>query len=354
MQILSTSTVPGDDVVHHRMASGGRSLRSRLSAWLDRAAGADAVVLSGSVSLGTRYDQLIAARVFATRYPDRPVVLADCTWEPGSRAFDRLLRTERPPAVDPPARHLRRTTRFAIGRLRAPNIHCCVLSSEEGRTFPGFWGIDPANVHVTPYWASNLGALQAARAAAGSTSAETSGETTGETMQPDEAVVFAGGDSLRDYRPLLAAAEAVRGSVRIATRLPVPAKLPPNVTAGPVSGEEFLRLAVSAPVVVVPLVPDARRSGGQKTYLGAMGLGQTVIVPAAPGVLDHVRPDVTGLVPAADDAGALADAVNAAVADPALRARLGDAARADVAERFSAAAYGERLYGIARSLVRRD
>ena len=343
MQILSTSTVPGDDVVHHRMPSGGRSLRSRLSAWLARAADADAVVLSGSVSLGTRYDQLVAARMFATRYPDRPVVLADCTWEPGSRAFDRLLRTARPVAVDRPARHLRRTTKLAIGRLRAPNIHCCVLSSEEGRTFPGFWGIDPANVHVTPYWASNLGALQAARHAGAAGS--------GEAPAPDEAVVFAGGDSLRDYRPLLAAAEAVRGSVRIATRLPVPDRLPPNVTAGPVSGEEFLRLAVGAPVVVVPLVPDAQRSGGQKTYLGAMGLGQTVIVPAAPGVLDHVRPDVTGLVPAADDAGALADAVNAAVGDPALRARLGEAARADVADRFSAAAYGERLYGIARSLV---
>lgn len=345
MQILSTSTVPGDDVVHHRMASGGSSLRSRLSAWLELAAKADAVVLSGSVSLGTRYDQLVAARVFATRYPDRPVVLADCTWEPGSRALDRLFRAERPVAVDRPARHGRRVTRLAIGRLRAPNIHCCVLSSAEGRTFPGFWGIEPANVHVTPYWASNLGALQAARDAGALSSAENAG--------PTEAVVFAGGDSLRDYRPLLEAAEAVQGTVRIATRLPVPDRLPANVTAGPVSGEEFLRLAVGAPVVVVPLVPDALRSGGQKTYLGAMGLGQTVIVPEAPGVLDHVRPDVTGLVPAAGDAGALADAVNAAVGEPALRDRLGDAAQADVAERFSPQAYGERLYGIARSLVGR-
>ena len=343
MQILSTSTVPGDDVVHHRMASGGRSLRGRVSAWLERAAEADAVVLSGSVSLGNRYDQLVAARIFATRHPERPVVLADCTWEPGSRAFDRLLRTERPVGVARPARHGRRTTRFAIGRLRAPNIHCCVLSSEEGRSFPGAWGVDPANVHVTPYWASNLGALQAARDALPVPAGEDAGEP----------IVFAGGDSLRDYRPLMEAAEAVRGTIRIATRLPVPERLPTNVTAGPVSGEEFLRLAVGARVAVVPLVPDALRSGGQKTYLGAMGLGQTVIVPAAPGVLDHVVPDVTGLVPPADDAGALADAVNAALTDPALRARLGQAAQADVAERFSPVAYGERLYGIARSLVER-
>lgn len=352
MQILSTSTVPGDDVVHHRMASGGSSLRGRLSAWLERAADADAVVLSGSVSLGTRYDQLIAARTFAKRYPRRPVVLADCTWEPGSRALDRLLRTERPVAVDRPARHGGRATRWAISRLRAPNIHCCVLSSAEGRTFPGFWGIDPANVHVTPYWASNLGALQAARDALEPGVDVVAGE--GADGSDGAAVlVFAGGDSLRDYRPLLEAAEAVRAPVRIATRLPVPDTLPANVTAGPVSGEEFLRLAVSAPVAVVPLVPDALRSGGQKTYLGAMGLGQTVIVPEAPGVLDHVRPDVTGLVPPAGDARALAEAVNAAVTDPALRARLGAAAEADVAERFSPRAYGERLYGIARELVER-
>lgn len=343
MQILSTSTVPGDDVVHHRMASGGRSLRSRLSAWLDRAGEADAVVLSGSVSLGTRYDQLVAARIFASRYPERPVVLADCTWEPGSRALDRLLRTDRPMGVDRPARHGRRTTRFAIERLRAPNIHCCVLSSAEARSFPGAWGIDPANVHVTPYWASNLPALRAARDAL----------PVRADARRDDPLVFAGGDSLRDYRPLLEAAEAVRGTVRIATRLPMPGRLPANVAAGPVSGEEFLRLAVSAAVAVVPLVPDALRSGGQKTYLGAMGLGQTVIVPQAPGVLDHIGPDVTGLVPDADDAGALADAVNAALADPALRTRLGDAARTDVAERFSPQAYGERLYGIARRLIER-
>jgi glycosyltransferase involved in cell wall biosynthesis len=133
----------------------------------------------------------------------------------------------------------------------------------------------------------------------------------------------------------------------------VPDRLPANVTAGPVSGEEFLRLAVSASVAVVPLVPDALRSGGQKTYLGAMGLGQTVVVPEAPGVLDHVQPGVTGLVPPADDADALAGAINAAIDDPSLRARLGSAAQADVAERFTPQAYGERLYGIARSLVER-
>lgn len=344
MQILSTSKVPGDGVVHHRMASGGRSLRGRVSAWLENAAQADAVVLSGSVAFHHRYDQLVAARVYASRYPTRPVVLADCTWEPGTRVLDRLLGVERAVGVDLPARHGRRTSRVAIGRLRAPNIHCCVLSSEEGRTFPEFWGIEPAHVHVTPYWASNLGALRKARAAQAFEPAPASPEEQG-------IAVFAGGDSLRDYRPLLAAAEAVRGTVRIATRLPLPERLPANVVAGPVSPEEFLRLAVGTPVVVVPLVADALRSGGQKTYLGAMGLGQTVVVPGAPGVLDHVRPGVTGLVPPAGDVGALADALNAAVDDAGLRDRLGASAQEDVAERFSARAYGERLYGIARRLV---
>lgn len=350
MQILSTSIVPGADVVHHPMASGGRSLRSRVSAWLDRAAEADAVVLSGSAPIRVWYDQLFAARIFAKRYPSRPVVLADCTWDPGSRAVDRIFGHERPVAVDPPPRHLVRTTHWAIGRLRLPNIHCCVLSTEEGQKFPGFWGIDPANVSVTPYWASNLSALQTARDAAGA--AATGGEPADEGDVVD-AVVFAGGDSLRDYRPLLQAAEAVRGSVRIATRLPLPDGLPPNVTAGPVSPGEFLRLAVSASVMVVPLLADALRSGGQKTYLGAMGLGQTVVVPEAPGVLDHIRPDVTGLVPPAGDAGALADAINAATGDAALRARLGAAAQEDIATRFSAQAYGDRIYGIARALLER-
>jgi hypothetical protein len=336
VRILSASKVPYPGVTWYDMASGGTSARARVAACVDRAADVDAVVLSGSVSLAHRYDQLFAARAISRRYPDKPVVLADCTWEAGSRAVDRLLRTPRPVAVDRPGVHLRRISRAAIGRLRAANLHCCVLSSDEQRMFPGSWGFDPTHVHFTPYWASNADVLTAT--------------TPAPRSRP---LVFAGGDSLRDYRPLLEAAPSIDADVVVATRLPLPGTLPANVTAGPVPQARFLELAAAADVAVVPLVADARRSGGQKTYLGAMALGQVVVVPAAPGVTDYVEPGVTGLVPPADDPAALADAVNGALHDADLRSRIGAAARAAVRERFSKERYAERLYGLAGSLVRR-
>ena len=166
-------------------------------------------------------------------------------------------------------------------------------------------------------------------------------------------LVFAGGDSLRDYRPLLEAAPAIEADVVIATRLPLPATLAANVTAGPVPQTRFLELAAAADVAVVPLVADAQRSGGQKTYLGAMALGQVVVVPAAPGVTDYLEPGVTGLVPPAGDPAALAEAVNTALYDADLRTRVGAAARVAVRERFSKERYAERLYGLAGSLVAR-
>lgn len=335
-RILSTSKVPFPGVTWHDMAAAGRSARARVRACVDRAAAYDAVVLSGSVSLGRRYDQLVAARVISRRYPRTTVVLADCTWEAGSRAVGRLLHAPRPVAVDSPGQHLRRVSRIAIGSLRAPNLHCCVLSSHEERVFPASWGFDPVHVHFTPYWSSNLDVL--------------TGLAVAGRGRP---LVFAGGDSLRDYRTLLAAAGDVDADVVIATRLPLPARLPANVTAGPVPGDRYAELAARADVAVVPLVADSQRSGGQKTYLGAMALGQVVVVPDAPGVRDYIEPGVTGLVPPAGDPAALTAAITTALTDTGLRERLGSAARAAALHRFSRERYAERLYGLAADLVRR-
>jgi len=63
-------------------------------------------------------------------------------------------------------------------------------------------------------------------------------------------------------------------------------------------------------------------------YLEAAAHGLPVVAHAIGGVREAVEPDVTGLLVAPDDPGALTAAFARLIADPALRRRLGDAGRA--------------------------
>jgi glycosyltransferase involved in cell wall biosynthesis len=149
---------------------------------------------------------------------------------------------------------------------------------------------------------------------------------------PRTAGVFAGGDSLRDYRPLLEAAGSIHAPVRVATRLPVP---PSAAQAGPLAPDDYARQARAARVVVVPLQAATGRSGGQQTYLNAMLQAKPVVVTDAPGVRDHVVDGVTGLIVPPADVAALANAVNRLLDDAELASRLGAAAREAVLARFT-------------------
>ena len=67
---------------------------------------------------------------------------------------------------------------------------------------------------------------------------------------------------------------------------------------------------------------------GLVTLVGAMHLGKAQIVTDAAGAADYLKDGETGLLVPAGDAGALAAAVRRLDEDPAIAARLGDAARA--------------------------
>ncbi len=157
--------------------------------------------------------------------------------------------------------------------------------------------------------------------------------------------LFAGGNSLRDYPLLAAAADGLGVPVRLATTW-VPERPTANVEVGPVSPERFVELLLGATAVVVPLAASPR-SAGQQTYLGAMAAGKVVIVTDAPGVRDYIDDRVTGLV-VASDVGALRDAMewvcDAANADEV--AAMAARARSVARERFSPAAYHRRLLDI--------
>jgi glycosyltransferase involved in cell wall biosynthesis len=299
------------DVLDRRLLTRSALLR-RLLASRSRY---DALLLNGS----GRFDQFAAALV--TRDPGHvPIVVDDCTWDVGSSVLDRLA------------------CRIGVRLLDDPGTTFCVLSSAETELFPHTWHVDPGRVAFTPF-CHTLTSVQL------------------DAPTSEDVDIFAGGDSMRDYRPLLEAARHIPRQFRLAVRsTPDDARpLPSNVHAGPVSPDEFFELTRRARIVVVPLRHDICRSAGQQTYLNAMALGKLVIVTDSPGVRDYVDDRVTGLIVRPGDASGLAAALAWAL-DPgnaeainAIAARAREAARV----RFSPLAHIEALLRVVALAVRR-
>jgi glycosyltransferase involved in cell wall biosynthesis len=83
-------------------------------------------------------------------------------------------------------------------------------------------------------------------------------------------------------------------------------------------------------------------------YLEAQAAGLPVVAQAVAGVPEVVKDGETGLLSAADDIGAYADAIRRLLLDDGLRGRLGEAARRFVAEDRSLPAAAARLEQILR------
>jgi glycosyltransferase involved in cell wall biosynthesis len=82
----------------------------------------------------------------------------------------------------------------------------------------------------------------------------------------------------------------------------------------------------------------------------AMACGRAVIASAAGGAAEIVRPGVDALVHAPGDADGLAAALARAIDDPALRVRLGAAARESAAARFDAVRFAHDFDALYQSL----
>ena len=283
-------------------------------------------ILHGASGFQRGYVDLLAAAALARR--GRPVLLAEATWELGSRALDRLLKVSPPVGADEAPRHGRWLGLGAIRMIDGPHVHYAVLSRHELDTFPRVWGVDPARVHFTPFCA---------------TAGDLPDRPTGEG-------VIASGNSLRDYRALVKAAPRIDTKLTLATRLPLPLTNADNIEARFMSPEEHEARVRASAVVVVPLLAGTERSAGQQTYLNAMGLGKPVVVTDAPGVRDYVTDGETGLV-VPNEPDALAEAVMRRLTDHDLARRLGAAARADVEARFGHGAYVDRLLELADRIL---
>jgi hypothetical protein len=284
---------------HSRAGYVGRVVRA--------AAEHDAILLDGSIGARELYSDLVIAGLIRRRA--RRIVISDATWKRGG-TVDRALMG------------------LGVRWIDSPHTIYCVLSSEELETFPRSWGVDPDRVRFTPFCFTL---------------------TEEELAMPtsEDGGVFAGGDSMRDYGPLLDVAEGLPERVTIASAS-LEERSRPNTTVSRVSHEQFNSLLRAASVVVVPLLA-AERSAGQQTYLNAMALGKLVVVTDAPGVRDHVEDGVTGLVVAGGDPRALADALRWAL-DPGNAAdaqAIRVAARAAARERYSPDAYFRRIADVA-------
>ena len=258
----------------------------------------EAVILNGS---GSPFGELAAGALISRRRHPPAIVVADCVWGARTRA-DRI------------------GSRLALRLLDGAHVHYCVHSQAQRERFPELWGVELARVHVARYY-------------------YTLSEQELALPRERNGSVFAGGDSHRDYDPLIEAAGRIEAPVVLATgRLSAEhlGRLPPNVRAGRVPHEQFVAMMLSASVVVVPLEHRDDRSAGEQTYLNAMATGKPVIVVDSLGVREYVRDRETGLVVPPHDPDALADAL-AWTLDPANEqevARMTERARDLVLARF--------------------
>lgn len=303
------------DVLDRRSTSRARLVRTLVAA----ARRYDALLLDGSVGVPELYSDLLAAAAVARRRRRPAVVISDSSWKRGSSPPDRLACWAGLRAFD------------------GPHVTYCVLSSAELELFPRTWRVEPARVVFTPFCYTFTE------------------EQLGAPVSQDGGV-FTGGDSLRDYAPLVEAALGLDRTVTIASRtLPdeLVRRLPANVNAGPVSHERFGELLRSAAVVVVPMQARMERSAGQQTYLNAMAIGKAVIATDSPGVRDYVEDGRTGFVVPPGDAGALREALERCL-DPANAdelAQIRTRAKQTARERFSPDAYFARLLDVTESVL---
>lgn len=105
-----------------------------------------------------------------------------------------------------------------------------------------------------------------------------------------------------------------------------------------------------ASIAVLP----SRREGLPMSLLEAAACGRPMVATDVPGCREVALPGQTGLLVPADDAPALADAIETMSSSPELRARYGAAARRLVEERFAAVAIGRQTVELYRSLMKAE
>lgn len=155
-----------------------------------------------------------------------------------------------------------------------------VYSTAELEIFPKLWGVDRKKMRFCPHY------LDAYRFQKRQKTKKMSNH------------IFAGGNSHRDFEPVIEAAKQLpEYEFILATKkLTVSKDLPPNVRVDWMSLDEYLDLIDTAAVVIVPLNPVLKRTAGLLTVLESLSQEKIVIVPDALGIRDYVNDGETGFI----------------------------------------------------------
>ena len=148
------------------------------------------LILNGSVGRRELYRDLIFAILLKIFSRPPRVLMQDATWEPRSEALSRefpFLKNLLP-----------KIARIVIGAIDGPHVRYAVLSTDEVKTFPRTWGVDPDRVVFQPF----PNTLHGYR----------------DMPTRDDGYLFAGGNSVRDYELLESALAGTEGPARVAAK----------------------------------------------------------------------------------------------------------------------------------------
>lgn len=274
----------------------------------------DAILLNGALSAKDYWLDMWFAIFLRFFKPGVYILISDATWYPrtvanGSNASRIFYLYER-------------FQKFLLLLSKSKRAHFCFLSRSEVEIVGREAGIPPSNIHFTPFTSTLPHNLESELVEL-RTLAKSNGPVT----------FFSGGNSLRDYDTLLAAANEKDAKFIIASSLPH-GELPNNVEFSHHSQKDFFIRMAQSDVSIVPILPVEGRSVGQQTYLNALALGKPLIVSDVIGVRDHVQDKVHALIVPSQDVNALSEAIEW-MTDPA-----NSAARSSMAARGKELAAG--------------
>lgn len=203
-----------------------------------------------------------------------------------------------------------------------------VFSSNQVSILESALGIPPARVHVVPFGIDIEPLRPAASSCAGP-------------------IVSVGRDAGRDWQTLFDAVAGTGWDVRIATRPRMLHATPPTEVRmlGYLDRTAYIDLLTRASVVVVT-THDMAYPSGQTVLLEAMALGKACVVTETAALADYVEDGVDCLAVPTGDARAVRRAIERLVDDSDLRSRIGQAARARVEERHTAATMWDNVASV--------
>ena len=146
----------------------------------------------------------------------------------------------------------------------------------------------------------------------------------------DEDYIFTGGNSDRDYGPLLEAVRELPVKCIIASSrrdLLENTQLPANVKVVSATPSEFRQLIAGSRIVVVAMKANLLRTGGQQTFLNAMFMGKPVILTDPEGGASYIEDGKTGLLVPYGDPAALRAAIISLLEHPREAREIGERAR---------------------------